>query len=95
MKNNRVDSCRCFFTHIEWRSTYGAHRAWLFSEETGFCVLQVKAEGHRDLVTVVGSSPIVSAAEWLRAEGDRVVDKDHGRHRTLCQKMKAIRLTAI
>src|SRR5450755_1626477 len=54
-------------------------RVTFFSEETGFCVLQVKAEGHRDLVTVVGSAPTVSAGEWLTAEGDWVVDKDHGR----------------
>jgi exodeoxyribonuclease V alpha subunit len=54
-------------------------RVTFFSEETGFCVLQVKAEGHRDLVTVVGSAPSVSAGEWLTAEGDWVVDKDHGR----------------
>lgn len=54
-------------------------RVTFFSEESGFCVLQVKAEGHRDLVTVVGSAPAVSAGEWLIAEGDWVVDKQHGR----------------
>jgi hypothetical protein len=35
-------------------------RVTFFSEESGFCVLRVKAEGHRDLVTVVGSAPSVS-----------------------------------
>ena len=30
-------------------------RITFFNEETGFAVLKVKAEGHRDLVTVVGS----------------------------------------
>jgi exodeoxyribonuclease V alpha subunit len=54
-------------------------RVTFFSEESGFCVLQVKAEGHRDLVTVVGSAPAVSAGEWLIAEGDWVIDKQHGR----------------
>src|SRR6185312_333747 len=54
-------------------------RVTFFSEESGFCVLQVKAEGHRDLVTVVGSAPTVSAGEWLTAEGDWVIDKEHGR----------------
>jgi exodeoxyribonuclease V alpha subunit len=54
-------------------------RVTFFSEETGFCVLQVKAEGHRDLVTVVGSAPTVSAGEWLTADGDWVIDKQHGR----------------
>src|SRR5436305_13297137 len=54
-------------------------RVTFFSEESGFCVLRVKAEGHRDLVTVVGSAPSVSAGEWITAEGDWVVDKGHGR----------------
>src|SRR3954451_16633211 len=44
-------------------------RGTFFNEEAGFCVLRVKAAGHRDLVTVVGSSPSVSAGEWLTAEG--------------------------
>jgi hypothetical protein len=38
----------------------------------------VKAPGHRDLVTVVGSSPTVCAGEWLTAEGTWVRDKEHG-----------------
>jgi len=54
-------------------------RVTFFSEETGFCVLRVKADGHRDLVTVVGSVPSVSAGEWINAEGDWVIDKEHGR----------------
>jgi len=45
-------------------------RVTFFSEDSGFCVLRVKAEGHRDLVTVVGSAPSVSAGEWITAEGD-------------------------
>jgi exodeoxyribonuclease V alpha subunit len=54
-------------------------RVTFFSEESGFCVLRVKAEGHRDLVTVIGSAPSVSAGEWITAEGDWVIDKEHGR----------------
>lgn len=54
-------------------------RVTFFSEESGFCVLRVKAEGHCDLVTVVGSAPSVSAGEWITAEGDWVIDKEHGR----------------
>jgi exodeoxyribonuclease V alpha subunit len=54
-------------------------RVTFFSEESGFCVLQVKAEGHRDLVAVIGSAPAVAAGEWLTAEGDWVIDKEHGR----------------
>ncbi len=53
-------------------------RITFFNEETGFCVLRVKVSGHRDLVTVVGSLPSVSAGEWLTAEGTWVRDKEHG-----------------
>jgi exodeoxyribonuclease V alpha subunit len=38
-------------------------RVTFFNEENGFGVLKVKAKGHRDLVTVVGSLPSVSAGE--------------------------------
>jgi exodeoxyribonuclease V alpha subunit len=53
-------------------------RVTFFNEETGFAVLRIKAKGHRDLVTVVGSVPSVNAGEWLTAEGVWVRDKDHG-----------------
>src|ERR1019366_4829766 len=49
-----------------------------FNEDSGFCVLQVKAAGHRELVTVVGSSAAVCAGEWLTAEGTWVRDKEYG-----------------
>ncbi len=54
-------------------------RVTFFSEENGFCVLQVKVRGQRDLATVVGSAPIVNSGEWLSAEGAWVIDKNHGR----------------
>src|ERR1035438_1553690 len=53
-------------------------RVTFFSEESGFCVLRVRVSGHRDLVTVVGSSPSVCAGEWLTAEGTWVRDPEHG-----------------
>jgi exodeoxyribonuclease V alpha subunit len=53
-------------------------RVTFHSEETGFAVLRVKVQGRRDLVTVIGSLPAVSAGEWLTAEGRWVRDKDHG-----------------
>src|ERR1700681_1107512 len=40
-------------------------RVTFFNEESGFCVLRVKAPGHREEVTVIGSLPSVSAGEWL------------------------------
>jgi hypothetical protein len=55
-------------------------RVTFFSEESGFCVLRVKADGHRDLVTVIGSVPSVSPGEWITAEGDWVIDKEHAPH---------------
>src|SRR5215470_16194788 len=53
-------------------------RVTYFNEETGFAVLRVKASGHRELVTVIGSLPSASAGEWLTAEGTWVRDKEHG-----------------
>jgi hypothetical protein len=32
--------------------------------DNGFCVIRVKARGHRDLVTVVGHAAVISAGEW-------------------------------
>jgi exodeoxyribonuclease V alpha subunit len=46
--------------------------------ENGFCVIRVKARGHRDLVTVVGHSAIISAGEWITASGDWTNDRTHG-----------------
>ena len=41
-------------------------------------MLKVKAKGHRDQVTVVGSLPAVSAGEWVTAEGRWVQDREFG-----------------
>ena len=38
-------------------------RVTFFNEDNGYGVLKVKAKGHRDLVTVVGSLPSVSPGE--------------------------------
>ncbi len=54
-------------------------RVTFFNEENGFSVLKVKAQGFRDLVTVVGSLPSANAGEWLVAEGRWVIDREHGR----------------
>jgi len=53
-------------------------RVTFFNEETGFAVLKVKAKGHRELLTVVGALPSVSAGEWLNAQGQWVRDKEFG-----------------
>src|ERR1035438_10642449 len=51
-------------------------RVTFWNEENGFAVLKVKAKGHRDQVTVVGSLPSVSAGEWVTAEGKWVQDRE-------------------
>ena len=53
-------------------------RVTFFNEENGFAVLKVKAKGHRDEITVVGSLPAVNAGEWVTAEGRWVRDRDFG-----------------
>jgi exodeoxyribonuclease V alpha subunit len=46
--------------------------------ENGFCVIRVKARGHRDLVTVVGHAAVISAGEWITVSGDWTNDRTHG-----------------
>jgi exodeoxyribonuclease V alpha subunit len=46
--------------------------------ENGFCVLRVKAGGHRELVTLVGHAATISAGEWITATGNWVNDRTHG-----------------
>ena len=53
-------------------------RVTFHNDESGFCVLRVKARGQRDETTVIGSLPSVTAGEWLSAEGWWVRDKEHG-----------------
>jgi exodeoxyribonuclease V alpha subunit len=54
-------------------------RVAFFNEENGFAVLKIKAKGHRDDVTVVGSLPSANSGEWLTAEGKWVQDRQFGR----------------
>ena len=53
-------------------------RVTFFNEDTGFAVLKVKAKGQRDLVSVVGTLPAVSAGEYLHAEGRWARDPQFG-----------------
>ena len=46
--------------------------------ENGFAVLEVHGRGKRDLVTVVGHTPAVSAGEWNIASGPWFIDRTHG-----------------
>ena len=53
-------------------------RVTFHNDESGFCVLRIKARGHRELVTVVGTLPEVRAGEWLEARGRWTVNKEYG-----------------
>ena len=53
-------------------------RVTFHNEDSGFCVLRIKARGHRELVTVVGHAAAVSAGEWVTASGEWVNDRTYG-----------------
>jgi exodeoxyribonuclease V alpha subunit len=53
-------------------------RVTFHNDESGFSVLRVKARGHRELLTVVGTLPEVRAGEWLEAQGGWAVNKEYG-----------------
>src|SRR4051794_33461219 len=53
-------------------------RVTFHNPESGFAVLKVQARGKRDLVTVVGHAPSISAGEWVTASGAWVSDRTHG-----------------
>jgi exodeoxyribonuclease V alpha subunit len=53
-------------------------RVTFHNSESGFCVLRVKARGHRDLVTIVGHAATISAGEWITASGEWINDRTHG-----------------
>lgn len=53
-------------------------RITFHSEDTGFCVLRVKAKGHRDLVTVVGAAVSVTLGETVEAYGQWFNDPTYG-----------------
>jgi exodeoxyribonuclease V alpha subunit len=53
-------------------------RVTFHSEESGFCVLKVKAKGQRDLVTVVGCSVSVNPGEYVDCTGTWVINREYG-----------------
>ena len=53
-------------------------RVTFHNAESGFCVLRIKARGHRELITVIGHAAIISPGEWVTATGDWVNDHTHG-----------------
>ena len=53
-------------------------RVTFHNEESGFCVLRIKARGHRELVTVVGHAAAIAAGEWVTVSGEWVNDHTYG-----------------
>jgi exodeoxyribonuclease V alpha subunit len=53
-------------------------RVTFHNEENGFCVLRVKARGHRDLVTLIGHAATIAAGEAITASGTWANDRTHG-----------------
>ncbi len=53
-------------------------RVTFHSPETGFCVLRVKARGHRELVTVLGSAASIQPGEFVHASGRLDNHREHG-----------------
>src|SRR3954467_5913463 len=53
-------------------------RVTFHNGESGFCVLRIKARGHRELVTVIGHAAVISAGEWITASGEWINDRTHG-----------------
>ena len=53
-------------------------RVTFHNDDTGFCVLRIKARGHRELVTVIGHAAVISAGEWITASGEWINDRTHG-----------------
>ncbi|TFG89080.1 MAG: ATP-dependent RecD-like DNA helicase, partial [Hyphomicrobiales bacterium] len=53
-------------------------RVTFHNAENGFCVLRIKARGHRELITVIGHAAAISAGEWVTASGEWINDHTHG-----------------
>ncbi len=53
-------------------------RVTYHNADNGFCVLRIKARGHRELITVVGHAAVISSGEWITASGEWVNDHTHG-----------------
>ncbi|MBP9777461.1 MAG: hypothetical protein KBD36_06455 [Alphaproteobacteria bacterium] len=47
-------------------------RVTFHNPDNSYCVLRVKARGHREFVTIVGHSSSISAGEFVQASGGGV-----------------------
>src|SRR5437660_4715236 len=53
-------------------------RVTFHNADSGFCVLRIKARGHRELITVIGHAAVISAGEWITGSGEWINDRTHG-----------------
>jgi exodeoxyribonuclease V alpha subunit len=53
-------------------------RVTFHNANSSFCVLRIKARGHRDLVTVLGAAPSIAAGEYIQASGTWENHREHG-----------------
>lgn len=53
-------------------------RVTYHNADNGFCVLRVKAQGFRDLVTVVGHASLIASGEFIEAAGAWKNDRQYG-----------------
>jgi exodeoxyribonuclease V alpha subunit len=54
-------------------------RVTFHNEQNGFCVLRLKVKAERELITLIGHTPVVSPGEYAAASGHWVTDREHGR----------------
>jgi exodeoxyribonuclease V alpha subunit len=54
-------------------------RVTFHNAENGFCVLRLKVKGERELITLIGHTPMVSPGEYVSASGNWAIDREHGR----------------
>jgi exodeoxyribonuclease V alpha subunit len=71
MKTQRESSTQEVLAGLVERVTYQ-------NPENGFCVLRIKARGHRELITIIGYAAVIAAGEWVTASGEWVNDHAHG-----------------
>lgn len=53
-------------------------RVTYHNADNGYCVLRVKARGNKDLVTVVGHTPLITPGEYVQASGRWEQHREHG-----------------
>ncbi len=54
-------------------------RVWHDDPDSGFCIIRVKVQDHRELITVLGYAASVSAGEFIQASGHWEHHRDYGR----------------